>query len=117
MCTRRATGHIAIAGDLTNIAALVEVARRAVHGQLRQSRRARRRRRPRPFRALLTREGGASSAGAVPGPHRASIQVLGILSAPARGERRHPAALWHATANDLFEVAQLDRDQVEARLD
>jgi hypothetical protein len=84
MCTRRATGHIAITGDLTNIAALVEVARRAVHGQLRQSRRARRRRRPRPFRALLTREGGASSAGAVPGPHRASIQVLGICP-PRRG--------------------------------
>ncbi len=56
------------------------------------------------FRAVLARRGAElvlhghahrSLVAAIPGPDGAAIPVLGVPSASARGERRHPAARWH----------------------
>jgi 3',5'-cyclic AMP phosphodiesterase CpdA len=56
------------------------------------------------FRAVLARRGAElvlhghahrSLVATIPGPDGAAIPVLGVPSASARGERRHPAARWH----------------------
>jgi len=71
------------------------------------------------FRAVLARRGAdlvlhghahRSLVGALPGPDGASIPVLGVPSASARGERRHPAARWH-----LIEIGEDRSVRVTAR--
>ncbi len=56
------------------------------------------------FRAVLARRGAEmvlhghahrSLVATIPGPDGGAIPVLGVPSASARGERRHPAARWH----------------------
>lgn len=72
-----------------------------------------------PFRAVLARRGAElvlhghahrALVASIPGPDGASIPVLGVPSASARGERRHPAARWH-----LIEIGDDKSVRITAR--